>query len=150
MLFEDPEGTTILFDVSRTVAGPDAPRLGKVDIVLLSGVHDDHIGDKRIAKPGAGTCAKPQTEVKTAPNTNMADIIVGKKAKAFLGGEMHKFMRAKVKAAGGSPKQVDVLRFGGERQVDGVKFAIVPVTHSNGSAAASSTRSWQNCSITMD
>lgn len=45
---------------------------------------------------------------------------------------MHKFMKAKVKAAGGSPKQVDVLRFGGERQVGGVRIAIVPVTHSNG------------------
>ena len=45
---------------------------------------------------------------------------------------MHKFMQTKVKAAGGSPKQVEVLRFGGEPQVGGVRIAIVPVTHSNG------------------
>lgn len=132
MLFEDPDGTRLLFDIGRTIAGTEDPRLGKIDVVLLSGMHGDHIGDKRISKTGNGTCAKPQTEVKTTPNSNTAAIIVGKKAKAFLGGEMHKFMQTKVKAAGGSTKQVEVLRFGGERQVGGVRIAIVPVTHSNG------------------
>jgi len=132
MLFEDPDGTKLLFDVGRTIAGPEDPRLGKIDVVLLSGMHGDHLGDKRIAKVGDGTCAKPLTEVKTIPLSNTAEIIVGKNAKAFLGGEMHKFMQKKVEAAGGSPKQVSVLRFGGERKVGGVKIAIVPVTHSNG------------------
>ncbi len=132
MLFEDPDGTTLLFDVGRTIAGPEDPRLGKIDGVLLSGMHGDHLGDKRISKVGNGTCAKPQTEVKTTPNSNTAEIIVGKKSKAFLGGEMHKFMQTKVKAAGGSPQQVSILRFGGERQLGGIKIAIVPVTHSNG------------------
>lgn len=132
MLFEDPDGTKLLFDVGRTVAGPEDPRLGKVDVVLLSGMHGDHFGDQRISKVGDGTCAKPQTDVKTLPNSNTAEIIVAKNAKAFLGGEMHKFVQTKVEAAGGSPKQVSVLRFGGERKVGGVKIAIVPVTHSNG------------------
>lgn len=132
MLFEDPDGTRLLFDVGRTIAGPEDPRLGRIDAVLLSGMHGDHVGDRRISKVGDGTCAKPQTEVETTPNSNTAAIIVGKKAKALLGGEMHKFMQTKVKAAGGSPKQVEVLRFGGERQVGGVRIAIVPVTHSNG------------------
>lgn len=132
MVFEDPDGTRLLFDAGRTIAGPEDPRLGNIDAVLLSGVHGDHIGDKRISKADSGTCAKPQTEVVTVPNSNTADIIAGKKAVAFLGGEMHKFMQAKVKAAGGDAKQVKVLRFGGERQVGGVKVAIVPVTHSNG------------------
>ena len=132
MLFEDPDGTRLLFDIGRTIAGTEDPRLGKIDAVLFSGMHGDHVGDKRISKTGNGTCAKPQTEVETTPNSNTAAIIVGKKAKAFLGGEMHKFMQTKVKAAGGSPKQVEVLRFGGERQVGGVRIAIVPVTHSNG------------------
>jgi L-ascorbate metabolism protein UlaG (beta-lactamase superfamily) len=132
MLFEDPDGTTLLFDVGRTVAGPEDSRLGKVDVVLLSGMHGDHLGDQRIEKVGEGTCAKPATEVKTVPNSNTAEIIVGKNAKAFLGGEMHKFLQTKVKAAGGDPKQVAPLRFGGERKVGGVRIAIVPVTHSNG------------------
>ena len=136
MLFEDPDGTRLLFDAGRTIAGPEDPRLGKIDAVLLSGMHGDHLGDKRISKTGNGTCAKPQTEVVTTPNSNTAEIIAGKKAKAFLGGEMHKFMEKKVTAAGGSPDQVSVLRFGGERQVGGVRIAIVPVTHSNGIGTA--------------
>jgi len=132
MLFEDPDGTRLLFDAGRTIAGPDDPRLGKIDVVLLSGMHGDHLGDSRISKTGNGTCAKPQTEVKTTPNSNTADIVVGKKARVILGGEMQKFMQAKVKAAGGSADQVEILRFGGEHQVGGVRIAIVPVTHSNG------------------
>ncbi len=132
MLFEDPDGTTLLFDVGRTVAGPEDSRLGKVDVVLLSGMHGDHLGDQRIERVGEGTCEKPATEVKTVPNSNTAEIIVGKNSQAFLGGEMHTFLQGKVKAAGGDPKQVATLRFGGERKVGGVRIAIVPVTHSNG------------------
>ena len=60
MLFEDPDGTKLLFDVGRTVAGPEDSRLGKVDVVLLSGMHGDHLGDKRIAKVGDGTLAFPE------------------------------------------------------------------------------------------
>ncbi len=131
-LFEDPDGTRLLFDPGFTVAGAKDPRLGKIDVVLLSSVHGDHMGSARLAKPGDGTCAKPKASVKM-PDTNTADIIVGKNAKSYLGGEMRNFMRAKVKKLGGNAKkQVNVLRFGGERKVGGVRIAIVPVTHSNG------------------
>ncbi len=137
MIFEDPDGTRIIYDVGRTVAGPDDPRLGKIDVVLLSSVHGDHIGDKAIAKVNAGTCAKPKTSVKMAPNTNTGEIIAKKGALSYAGGEMHNFLRAKVKSAGGNPKkQVNVLRFGGERKVGGVRIAIIPVTHSNGISPA--------------
>ncbi len=133
MLFEDPDGTRIVFDVGRTVAGPGDPRLGKIDVVLLSSVHGDHLGDRRIAKVNAGTCAKPKTKVKMAPSSNTAAIIAGQKAKNYSGGEMRNFLRAQVKALGGKAKKlVNVLRFGGERKVGGVRIAIVPVTHSNG------------------
>ena len=136
MLFEDPDGTRLLFDPGYTVAGAQDPRLGKIDVVLLSSVHGDHLGSARIANPGAGTCAKPKASVKM-PDSNTADIIVGKKAVSYLGGEMRGFMRAKVKKLGGNAKkQVNVLRFGGERKVGGVRIAIVPATHSNGVGAA--------------
>ena len=39
MIFEDPDGTRILYDAGRTVRGGDDPRLGKIDGVLLSHVH---------------------------------------------------------------------------------------------------------------
>ena len=50
MVLEDPNGTRILYDAGRTVAGPDDPRLGQIDVVLLSHMHGDHIGDQRMPR----------------------------------------------------------------------------------------------------
>src|SRR5438477_14798 len=36
LIFEDPDGTRILYDVGRTVRGANDARLGKIDGVLLS------------------------------------------------------------------------------------------------------------------
>ena len=36
LVFEDPSGTRVLYDPGRTVAGADDPRLGKIDVVLVS------------------------------------------------------------------------------------------------------------------
>ena len=36
LVFEDPNGTRILYDPGRTVAGPNDPRLGKIDIILVA------------------------------------------------------------------------------------------------------------------
>jgi L-ascorbate metabolism protein UlaG (beta-lactamase superfamily) len=135
-LFEDPNGTTLLFDAGRTVLGPSDPRLGKLDVVLLSSVHGDHIGDKIAPALNAGTCAKPDTSVSAAPNSNTAQIAAGKKSRVIVGGQMRGFLRKKVAAAGGSAKQVDLLRFGGKRVVGGVKIAIVPAIHANGISPA--------------
>ena len=135
-LFEDPNGTTLLFDVGRTVMGPSDPRLGKVDVVLLSSAHSDHIGSRIPRALNAGTCAKPDASVKTTPNSNTANIAAAKKSKVVVGGEMHRFLRTKVVAAGGSKKQVQILRFGGKRTVGGVKIAIIPTSHSNGLSPA--------------
>ena len=38
LIFEDPNGTRILYDPGRTVRGASDPRLGKIDIILLSHV----------------------------------------------------------------------------------------------------------------
>ncbi len=135
-LFEDPNGTTLLFDVGRSVMGPSDPRLGKVDVVLLSSVHPDHLGSRIPRALNAGTCAKPDASVKTTPNSNTANIAAAKKSKVVVGGEMHRFLRTKVVAAGGSKKQVQILRFGGKRTVGGVKIAIIPTVHSNGLSPA--------------
>ena len=43
LVFEDPDGTRILYDAGRTVRGADDPRLGRIDAVLLSHVHGDHL-----------------------------------------------------------------------------------------------------------
>jgi L-ascorbate metabolism protein UlaG (beta-lactamase superfamily) len=135
-LFEDPNGTTLLFDVGRSVLGPSDPRLGKVDVVLLSSVHSDHLGDSIPPSLNAGACAKPDTSVSAAPNSNTAEIAAGKKSKVIVGGQMRGFLKKKVAAAGGSAEQVQLLRFGGKREVGGVKIAIIPTVHSNGVSPA--------------
>jgi len=132
LLFEDPDGTRILYDAGRNVRGPEDPRLGKIDAVLLSHVHGDHLGDRHQNAANAGTCSKPDLSVVVAPTSNSVNIVVGKKAKFLLGGEMPAFFANKVAAAGGDPKQVQLVRFGAMRKVGGISVASVPAVHSNG------------------
>jgi L-ascorbate metabolism protein UlaG (beta-lactamase superfamily) len=132
LVLEDPDGTRILYDAGNTVRGPNDPRLGKIDAVLLSHVHWDHLGTAHQPAANAGECGKPDFSVKATPNSNTVDIVVGKKARFLLGGEMPFFFTQKVKAVGGDPKQVQVLRFGAMVKVGGVGVASVPAVHSNG------------------
>ena len=132
LVFEDPDGTRILYDAGRTVRGPDDPRLGKIDGVLLSHVHGDHLGDLAPAKPNEGNCAAPKPSVKVTPNSNTVNIVVSKKAKFFVGGEMNSWFSKKVVAAGGSADQILLVRFGGMRKLGGVAIYSVPAVHSNG------------------
>jgi L-ascorbate metabolism protein UlaG (beta-lactamase superfamily) len=131
MVFEDPDGTRILYDAGFTVRGADDPRLGKIDAVLLSHVHGDHLGPAHQASANAGTCAKPAFTVRDAPNSNTANIAAGKNAKILAGSDMHTFLAAKVKAAGGDPAQVQLVRFGALVKVGGVGVATVTATHTN-------------------
>ncbi len=132
MIFEDPNGTRILYDAGMTVAGPDDPRLGKIDVVLVSHVHGDHIGERRTKGVNAGTCAQPDTSVDATPNSNVVDIAVAKKAKIVTGSEMPTFFAAKLKAAGGDPKNSVLVRFGGSVEEGGVRITTVHASHSNG------------------
>ncbi|MBO0902398.1 MBL fold metallo-hydrolase [Jiella sonneratiae] len=132
MVFEDPDGTRILYDAGRTVAGADDPRLGRIDAVLVSHVHGDHLGDQRIAAVNAGTCAQPETSVATVPNSNSAEIAAGKGAKIVVGSEMASFLGSKLKALGGDPADSQLVRFGGSRKIGGVSITTVPAVHSNG------------------
>ena len=47
-IFEDPTGVRILYDAGQSVTGADDPRLGKIDVVILSHAHGDHIGDLKL------------------------------------------------------------------------------------------------------
>lgn len=136
MVFEDPDGTRILYDAGRTVRGADDPRLGKIDAVLLSHVHGDHFGDAHGSGANTGECGSPDLSVKTVPQSNTIDIVVAKKAKLLIGAELNSFLTAKIKAAGGDPALVQLVRFGGVRKVGGVTVATVPAVHSNGVDAA--------------
>ncbi len=132
LVFEDPNGLRILYDAGRTVAGADDPRLGEIDVVLLSHVHGDHLGDRRIAEANAGTCAEPQADVSTTPHSNSAEIAVGQAALMVVGSEMASFLANKVEGLGGDPSTVQLVRFGASRNIEGVSFTTVPAVHSNG------------------
>jgi L-ascorbate metabolism protein UlaG (beta-lactamase superfamily) len=133
LIFEDPDGTRILYDAGRTVRGPDDPRLGKIDALLLSHVHGDHLGDLIQPAANAGSCPKPDFSVNVAPNSNMVNISLGKQAPMIVGGEMNAFLAVKVKTLGGDPgKLVRLVRFGAQTMVGKVMVAGVPAVHSNG------------------
>lgn len=132
MIFEDPNGTRILYDPGFTVAGADDPRLGKIDIVLLSHMHGDHVGSAHNKAPNSGSCEKPDQSVSTLPRLNVTDIAVAKHAKMVTGSEMPPFFAAKMKAIGGDPANSVLARFGGSVTISGVKIATVTALHSNG------------------
>lgn len=136
LIFEDPDGTRVLYDAGRTVAGSDDPRLGKIDVLLVTHMHGDHAGDSRIPKVDSGTCEKPDVSVKTVPNTNTAEIAAVKKAMIVTGSEMPRFFAAKLKALGGDPKKSVLVRFGASRKVGGMTLTTVPAAHSNGITGA--------------
>jgi len=132
LIFEDANGTRILYDPGRTVAGATDPRLGKIDIVLVSHMHGDHAGNAHNKAPNSGTCEQPDMSVSAIPNTNAANIAIGKKSKIVTGSEMPPFFAAKLKANGGNPADSMLARFGGSVTVGGVKIATVQALHSNG------------------
>lgn len=133
LVFEDPDGTRILYDAGRTVRGPDDPRLGKIDAVLLSHVHGDHLGDLIQPSANAGACQKPDMSVKVTPNSNTVNIVLAKQAPLVVGGEMQSFFQAKVKSLGGDPaKLVRLVRQGAQTTFGKVMVASVPAVHSNG------------------
>ncbi len=132
LIFEDPDGTRVLYDPGRTVRGGDDPRLGKIDVVLLSHVHGDHLGDAHPAAANAGTCGKPEFAVRDAPSSNVLSIVVAKKAKFPVGGELNSYFANRIRAAGGDPSQLVVLRTGASAKFGGVQVAAVPAAHPNG------------------
>lgn len=132
LVFEDPNGTRILYDPGRTVAGPNDPRLGKIDVVLVTHMHGDHAGNAHIKDTNAGECGKPEATVSAMPNSSAVNIALAKKAKIVTGSEMQAFFAAKLKANGGQASDSILARFGGSVTVGGVRIATVQASHSNG------------------
>jgi L-ascorbate metabolism protein UlaG (beta-lactamase superfamily) len=135
MIFEDPDGTRVLYDPGRTVAGADDPRLGKIDVILVSHMHGDHVGDKHIANVGSGECSETAFPVDALPNTSAVNIAMSKGAVIMTGSEMPKFFANKLAALGGDPKKSELVRFGASKNVGGVTITTVPAAHSNGISA---------------
>jgi len=132
LVFEDPNGMRILYDPGRTVAGAGDPRLGKIDIILVSHMHGDHVGNAHNKAPNSGSCDKPDTSVSAMPNSSAVNIALAKKSKIVTGSEMPPFFAAKLKANGGDPANSVLTRFGGSVTIGGVRIATVAALHSNG------------------
>jgi len=135
LVFEDPDGTRLLYDAGRTVAGATDTRLGKIDVVLVSHMHGDHVGNQHIKQLNDGTCGQPATPVNDLPHTNSVKIALAKNAKIITGSEMPKFFASKLKQLGGNADDSLLVRFGGSRKVGGVTITTVPAVHSNGIAS---------------
>jgi L-ascorbate metabolism protein UlaG (beta-lactamase superfamily) len=132
LVFEDPNGTRVLYDPGRTVAGAADPRLGKIDIILVSHMHGDHVGNAHTKAPNSGSCEQPDMSVSAMPNSSAVNIAVAKKSKIVTGSEMPPFFAAKLRANGGNPADSVLARFGGSVTLGGVRIATVTALHSNG------------------
>jgi L-ascorbate metabolism protein UlaG (beta-lactamase superfamily) len=132
LVFEDPNGTRILYDPGRTVAGADDPRLGKIDVILVSHMHGDHVGNAHNKAPNSGSCENPDVSVSALPKTSAVEIALAKNSKIVTGSDMPAFFAAKLKANGGNPANSILARFGGSVVVGGVRIATVTAMHSNG------------------
>ena len=155
LIFEDPTGVRILYDVGTAVAGSTDPRLGEVHVVLLSHAHGDHIGDQKAAGLDSGSCAKPQT-VSAAPNSSTAEIAAAKNSAVVVSNTMSAFLGKKIQNINrvetatcptvGLARETVLprtspclanLQLGGKRmikmtgQATGVQIALIPADHSN-------------------
>jgi L-ascorbate metabolism protein UlaG (beta-lactamase superfamily) len=101
-IYEDPIGVRILYDPGQSVLGADDPRLGRVDVILLSHAHGDHIGDQKLKAAGAGTCDKPEL-VSAAPASTTGEIAAAKNAALVVVTQMGAFLGTKIAAIKGKP-----------------------------------------------
>ena len=101
-IFEDPTGVRILYDAGQSVTGAEDPRLGRIDIVLLTHAHGDHIGDQKLKVLEAGTCDSPEV-VSAAPNSTTAEIAAAKNAAIIMVVPLANFIGRKVETIRGKP-----------------------------------------------
>ncbi len=101
-IFEDPTGVRILYDAGQSVTGGDDPRLGRIDVVILSHAHGDHIGDMRLKAVEGGTCDSPPV-VSAAPNSTTAEIVAAKNAAVIMVVPLANFIGCKVETIRGKP-----------------------------------------------
>jgi L-ascorbate metabolism protein UlaG (beta-lactamase superfamily) len=101
-IFEDPTGVRILYDAGQSVMGAEDPRLGKIDVVILSHAHGDHIGDMKLKALEGGTCDNVPV-VSAAPNSTTAEIAAAKNAAVIMVVPLANFIGRKIETIRGKP-----------------------------------------------
>jgi L-ascorbate metabolism protein UlaG (beta-lactamase superfamily) len=101
-IFEDPTGVRILYDPGQSVLGADDPRLGRIDVVILSHAHGDHIGDMKLKALESGTCDNVPV-VSAAPNSTTAEIAAAKNAALIMVVPLANFIGRKIETIKGKP-----------------------------------------------
>lgn len=104
IVFEDPTGIRILYDAGPTLTGGDDSRLGSIDIVLLTHMHGDHVGNLKLKAPGAGSCGNSGRA--PAPHSTTAEVVAAKNAALVTTRAMAGFVSNKVKDIRGKPLPV--------------------------------------------
>jgi hypothetical protein len=104
IVFEDPTGVRLLYDPAHNLTAGDDSRLGNIHVVLLTHMHGDHLGDRRLRAVGAGTCA--DSERVPAPNSMTAEAVVAKNAALVTTRAMAGFVAIKVQGMRGRPLEV--------------------------------------------
>jgi L-ascorbate metabolism protein UlaG (beta-lactamase superfamily) len=159
LILEDPTGVRILYDPATTVAGGSDSRLGRIDAILISHAHPDHVGNAKLnqdPKDSAARCDSAPTV--PTPDTNLAEIAVMKGAAVIGSGELTAFLGAKIQhlrsgsvpgcPAAGPINELIVpvvngpcigsLGYGAKRTLrssmasEGVQIALVAALHGNG------------------
>jgi L-ascorbate metabolism protein UlaG (beta-lactamase superfamily) len=103
-VFEDPTGVRLLYDPAHNLTAGDDPRLGDIDVVLLTHMHGDHLGNLRLRAEGAGTCAS--SERVPVPNSMTAEVIVAKNSVLVTTRAMAGFLAKEVQGMRDAPLNV--------------------------------------------
>jgi L-ascorbate metabolism protein UlaG (beta-lactamase superfamily) len=101
IVFEDPSGVRILYDVAHNLTGADDPRVGRIDVLLLSHMHGDHVGDQKLKAVGAGTCANSD-RVPAGPNSMTAEVAAAKNPALVMTRAISGLIAARVQSIKGS------------------------------------------------
>jgi L-ascorbate metabolism protein UlaG (beta-lactamase superfamily) len=103
-IFEDPTGVRLLYDPAHNLTAGDDRRLGDIHVVLLSHMHGDHLGDRRLSAINAGTCAS--SERIPLANSMTAEVVVAKQAVLVTTRAMAGFVANEVQSMGDEPLNV--------------------------------------------
>ena len=109
LVFEDPNGTRILYDPGRTVAGGERSAPGQDRRRSWSATCTATTSATRTSRPpNAGTLrASPTCRCRDCRSSNVVDIALAKKSKIVTGSEMPPFFAAQAQGQRRRPGQLD-------------------------------------------